>query len=317
MNIFTNLVRNESMKIFKKTGTRVMFVILFVLIIVGGLVTKFLDNEALEGGDWQTNLQQQMAMIEQQIESGEVPPQAVEELQEQYELYTYHLEGDIEPLNSSHPWNYVVTNPPFVTFITMFTVIVAAGIVAGEHSNGTVKLLLIRPVKRWKILLSKWIATMFFSISMLIALIIFSVITSFVIFGLNLEPNRVVDIVGGEIRDMHVFSYGGVLYGLSFIELVILTTFAFMIGTVFRNQSLSIGLSLVLLFTGGQITFLLSSYDWMKYFLFANTYLAQYFRDSPIISGMTPLFSVTILLIYFVLFMLISIVTFTKRDVAD
>ncbi|SES32081.1 ABC transporter permease [Salipaludibacillus aurantiacus] len=318
MSLFINLVQNESMKIFKKTGTKVMFLILIALIAVIGLVTRFFIGEpADEAADWETVLQQEVQMIEQQLESGEIPPRAAEGLQEQHDLYMYHLEEGIEPLNSSHRWYFIVNNPQFVNFLTMFTVIIAAGIIAGEHSNGTIKLLLIRPVKRWKILLSKWLAAMLFSLVMLATLIIFSVAAGFLIFGFSPEPVRVVEIAGGSIRDMHVALYGAVMYGLAYIELIIMTTFAFMIGTVFRNQSLAIGLSLVLLFTGGQIAYLLSNYNWMKFYLFANTYMIQFFEGQPIIEGLTPLFSSIVLIVYFSLFMLIAMVAFTKRDVAD
>ncbi|MCE7791194.1 ABC transporter permease [Salipaludibacillus sp. CUR1] len=318
MSLFVNLVQNESMKIFKKTGTKVMFLILIALIAVVGLVTRFfIGAPADEAADWETVLQQEVQMIEQQLESGEIPPQAAEGLQDQHELYTYHLEEEIEPLNSSHRWHFIVNNPQFVNFLTMFTVIIAAGIIAGEHSNGTIKLLLIRPVKRWKILLSKWLAAMVFSLVMLAALIISSVAAGFLIFGFSPEPVRVVEIADGSIRDMHAVLYGAVMYGLAYIELIIMTTFAFMIGTVFRNQSLAIGLSLVLLFTGGQIAYLLSNYDWMKFYLFANTYMIQFFEGQPIIEGLTPLFSSIVLMVYFSLFMLIAMVAFTKRDVAD
>ncbi|MFQ8600044.1 MAG: ABC transporter permease [Oscillospiraceae bacterium] len=46
--------------------------------------------------------------------------------------------------------------PSMLVLTTLFCVMVASGIVSSEHSKGTVRLLLMRPVKRWKILLSKY-----------------------------------------------------------------------------------------------------------------------------------------------------------------
>ena len=43
------------------------------------------------------------------------------------------------------------------SIVVLLTVIVAAGIVASEFSQGTIKMLLSRPVKRWKILTSKYL----------------------------------------------------------------------------------------------------------------------------------------------------------------
>ncbi len=40
--------------------------------------------------------------------------------------------------------------------------IVAIDIVSGERSDGTMKMLLTRPIRRWKILLSKYVTMLFF-----------------------------------------------------------------------------------------------------------------------------------------------------------
>ncbi|GAA3891074.1 hypothetical protein GCM10022628_12240 [Anoxybacillus suryakundensis] len=96
-----------------------------------------------------------------------------------------------------------------------------------------------------------------------------------------------------------------------------LATFAFMISTVFRNQSLAIGLTTFSLFIGPQITYFLSlKFDWAKYILFANTNLAQYIDGMPLVKGMTMPFSLAVLLVYFVAFNAVTWWTFQKRDVA-
>jgi ABC-2 type transport system permease protein len=99
--------------------------------------------------------------------------------------------------------------------------------------------------------------------------------------------------------------------------MLMLATMAFMISAAFRNSSLAIGLSLFLLFMGGQVTRLISmKYEWAKYILFANTDLLQYFEGSPMVEGMTLGFSVTILIVYFLLFQAVAFYVFKKRDVA-
>jgi len=90
-----------------------------------------------------------------------------------------------------------------------------------------------------------------------------------------------------------------------------------MISAVFRNSSLAIGLSLFLLFTGGQFTALLAmKFDWAKYVLFANTDLMQYFEGTPLVEGMTIPFSIIMLVLYFALFQFLTFYVFKKRDVA-
>jgi len=313
MKQFSKLVQNENMKIFRRVGTKVMFLLLLVVVVVIGLFSRFLFADEMDA-------QQQTdagISVELQEENEDLPDEVRIQMEDQMTLQNYYETEGIEVLTSEHAWNFIITNAQTIAFVTMFTVIVAAGIVASEHSNGTIKLLLIRPVKRWKILLSKWTATIIFSIVMLIALIFFSFIVGAVLFQFDFGPNRWVSVVGGEIRDWHILQYAFTVYGLYFIELIIMTTFAFMIGTVFKNQSLAVGLSLVSLFMGGQIVYLLSQYEWIKYVLFSNTYLMQYVDQNPMIEGMTLPFSIVMLLGYFLLFMAIAMITFSKRDVAE
>ena len=52
--------------------------------------------------------------------------------------------------------------------VLLLTVIVAAGIVASEFSQGTIKMLLTRPVKRWKILLSKFLTVNLFGMFLMV-----------------------------------------------------------------------------------------------------------------------------------------------------
>ncbi|MBE3554796.1 MAG: ABC transporter permease, partial [Thermicanus sp.] len=68
---------------------------------------------------------------------------------------------------------------------------------------------------------------------------------------------------------------------------------------------------------GSTIVAALSRYGWVKYILFANTDLRQYFDGTPLVEGMTLSFSITVLLAYFLIFNLLSWILFMKRDVAS
>jgi ABC-2 type transport system permease protein len=90
-----------------------------------------------------------------------------------------------------------------------------------------------------------------------------------------------------------------------------------MISTVFRSSSIAIGLSIGLSFIGTAIANFLSqhNYSWAKYYLFENTDLTQYLNGTPMIAGMTLQFSIGVLVIYFLIFNLLSWIVFNKRDV--
>jgi ABC-2 type transport system permease protein len=102
------------------------------------------------------------------------------------------------------------------------------------------------------------------------------------------------------------------------VDLIMMVTLAFMLSALSRSNSLAIGLSIFFLFAGTVISEILRSLDvsWGKYLLFSNTDFSQYSNGEPMFKGMTPAFSVTVLVIYFVLFQAVAWWSFTKRDVS-
>jgi ABC-2 type transport system permease protein len=82
---------------------------------------------------------------------------------------------------------------------------------------------------------------------------------------------------------------------------------------------LAIALSFILTFVSGSVMAILAAfkYTWAKYILFANTDLSVYTEGrEPFISGMTLGFSITMLIIYYIVFMGLAFTIFRKRDVA-
>ena len=67
-------------------------------------------------------------------------------------------------------WGVVNSSETLISAISLFVIVIGAGMIANEFTAGTIKLLLIRPIMRWKILLSKYISTLFFAIVMLLIL---------------------------------------------------------------------------------------------------------------------------------------------------
>ena len=230
-------------------------------------------------------------------------------------FYNYRLENDDPPINSQSLWGFMIDVTNFTGFVGLFSIVVAAGIVASEFSWGTIKLLLIRPVSRSKILLSKYITTILFALLLITLLFGLSFIFGSLLFGFSgIEQSNLV-YQNNQVVEQNMITYIISLYGFNSIDLFMMLTFAFMISTVFRSSSLAIGISLFLMFTGPQLVQLLSNYEWVKYVLFANTNLQQYTNGIPIVEGMTMAFSISMLIIYFVIFIGVSWITFEKRDV--
>jgi ABC-2 type transport system permease protein len=314
-----NLVKNEWVKIFNRPGTYVMLIILVLGVILIGTFTKIGETKfaAPEVADWKAQTGEMIKIDEQQLKdlpSGDMQRKFIEP---QLEINKYRLEHDIAPLQGNSAYSFIQDSQPLIALAALFTIIVAAGIVASEFGWGTIKLLLIRPIKRSKILLSKYLTVVLFGILMLGVIFISSTIIGFILFGSGEGSNVHLAYQDGQVVEQNLLLHLVKTYLLSSIDMIMLTTMAFMISAVFRNSSLAIGLAIFLLFSGSTATLIIAAkYEWAKYLLFANTDLTPYFDGVPLIEGMTLGFSITMLIIYFAIFMGLAFSIFSKRDVA-
>lgn len=310
-----NLIKNEWLKLWSKKATWVMVVLIALLMIGSAGMTKWMESQMGSTDNWKQVSQSQIKSLEEQMAIPNLPKDEKERIGDQLALEKHRLEHDVAPISSNSVNGFINSVPGYLSFITLFTVVVAAGIVASEFSQGTIKMLLTRPVKRWKILTSKLLTVGIFAIVLSIIMLIFGVIGAYIFF--DSVPGTNLEVLNGQIVEVSFWGRLFLLIGLSLINVFVIGALAFMIGSVFRSSSLAIGISIFLMFMGAQITYMLSMrFEFPKYILFANTDLTQYIGNArPMIEGLTMSFSITVILIYVILFLAISYWSFTKRDV--
>lgn len=195
---------------------------------------------------------------------------------------------------------------------TIFTVVVASDSVAGEFTWGTIKLLLIRPWSRSKILLSKYISVVLFSLLSTAVLIAFGLGAS-LIFSSS-SGDSISNITAWSPAE---YSFLDIL--CRYIELFLTVALAFMVSSVFRASGLAIGLSLFIMFAKNIFIAIFNPdrFEWANYLIFTHMDLRGYLLSDTGPGGVTLGFSIAVLAVYYVLFMGISWVVFRKRDVAS
>ncbi|MGP7816873.1 ABC transporter permease [Niallia sp. 01092] len=313
------LVRNEWMKIWKRPATIVMALILLLIVAVAGGIVKYQDSGLTvpDNDNWKHGLELENKRLKEELKNEELPAGTENFNKRTIAVNEYRIAHDISTNADYSVWNFVADGSKFIILAGLFTIIIAAGIVANEFNWGTVKLLLIRPISRAKLLLSKYITVVLFGCFMLVLLFGFSFILGALLFGFPEQAYPYLNYYDGVVKEQNIVVHLLIFYGLNSIGVLMLTTMAFMISTVFRNSSLAIGISIFLMFMGTTVTFMLANrFEWAKYILFANTDLTQYFEGTPIVRGMTLNFSIMMLVIYFLLFHILAFYVFKKRDVA-
>ncbi len=211
---------------------------------------------------------------------------------------------------------YLIAIGIIQSIISLWTIIIGSVIVTSEFGWGTIRLLLIRPQGRLKILYSKYLTM---------------VIYTFLMYLLCLFVYKIILMIAGEGYAKQVWDKLYLAFLFGFIESIIYGTIAFMISSLFKTSVMSIGISIFLLFPVKWVLNILSIKKWWaKYLLFTNTDLSMYYNLTfmssirgdivpaevvPFSKDMSMPFSIVVILVYFIVFHIISSLFFQRRDI--
>ena len=238
-------------------------------------------------------------------------------------LYKYDLYNDTEYQNTATA-NYTFQNSigTYIAIIVMVVVIVAGVSISEEFNKGTVKLLLVRPYSRTKILISKLIAVFITMLITTVAILLLQFIIGGIVYGFGTYMMNVVqfDFTTNSIVTLNIFAYLGLIFVCKLPIFILIGTLAFALSTLFLNSPLAVALP-ILGYMGSDVINMIAiayKWDWVKYFVTPNWDLSQYlFGGTPMFSGISIEFSITICAIYFVIMLVASIVSFKKRNIKN
>jgi ABC-2 type transport system permease protein len=310
------LIQNELMKIFGKMASWIYMVIIVLAVLIAGII--YMKVSADPNPNWRQDTEAEIAMLENQLASASNDEKAM--IQNQIDQTKEFLDEDINP-NAKTNWHFM--NDVVVgvsSLVTLFVVVVGSANVAAEFSDGTIKQLLIRPHHRWRILLSKYIAVIIYALMLVITLIVSGYIIGLVLFGSG-DFNMKIFEITLEGRKVAIVGEQFLLKMLYFIpSLLMIMTIAFMLSTLFKSQALAVGIGIFVLFfsstLGGIILMLADKYTWAKFLIFPHLDLTVYALQERILEDITLPVSLSILAVYYAIFMMLTFFFFQKRDIS-
>ncbi|WDC85777.1 ABC transporter permease subunit [Caloramator sp. mosi_1] len=196
-----------------------------------------------------------------------------------------------------------------------------------EYSLGTIKLLLVKPVSRVKLYISKYIALMTYAIFVLLFISIVGYIIGgfFVGFG-GLFDDRIVGMkrLGQEYGYMTDYSSAYLItnfkYYLQILLLLILLfavfiAFSMLISVFTKSATVSLVATMGLIIFGNIISGIFSQYTWTKFLLMPHFNLLRHLEGGFLYSGVSLSFSIFTITIYTIIFMIIGIFSFKQKDI--
>lgn len=324
------LVQNETIKIWKKRRFLVILLILAALIPMFTYAQmKVAQNNLKQFGsqDWRLETQQQINDYTNRLASNRVPEEWKKYMRIQVRVLQYYLDNNVNPKapNGVTFTNTFVANAVGL-FIPLMVMVIASDLVSSEHSTGTIKLLLTRPVQRWKVLASKYIALLLYVSLIVFATMALAYLISGAVFGYGgwTYPSFTgFQIVGTELDMTYVHAVPQWLYllmelGLVWFAAVIVGLMSLMVSVLVRSTAAGMGLMLAVLIAGSILTNMVSSWETAKYLFMVNLTLTDYLSGSlPPIEGMDLGFSMTVLAVWGLASLIVSFLVFTKKDVLN
>ncbi|MFD3446775.1 ABC transporter permease [Microbacteriaceae bacterium 4G12] len=330
MREFVNLIYNEAEKIYRKKRILVIMLILAILIPIF-VYAQYREVQTtikrLGTSDWKVGLQQQIIDTQNRLSNSRLPEDWRKWLKVRIAQQQYYLDHNINPNAPGAPsFVKAFIEQGITLFVPLLVMIVAIDIVSGERSDGTIKVLLTRPIRRWKILLSKYVTMVLFVSLILLIVGIFSYVLSGIVFGysgwnLPVLTGFVIDNESLNTNYVHLiplWKYIVMEYGLAWFVAVVVGTISFMVSVLIRNTPAGMGVMLAALIAGGILSNFATSWEGAKYIFSVNLSLTDYLSGQlPALKGMSMGFSLMNLTLWAVASLVISFFVFTKQDMAS
>ncbi|HXI13395.1 MAG TPA: ABC transporter permease [Thermoanaerobaculia bacterium] len=320
---FNRLVENETLKMIRRK--RFMIVIGIMIAILAMIAySQYRQLNQRKSRNWRVDTQQRIANYQNMVRRGRIAPTWARSLRAEIARLQFYIDNDIDPERPTAPFfarNFA--NAAGFLLLPLLVAILGSDIVSAETAEGTDKLLLTRPVRRWKILGAKLVTLYGFATLTLLC----GGLLAYLISAIVLEPGgwnaptfsgfqlsaRGVDLEG--VRELPLWKDALVAYGLSWIAMISVASISVMLSVMFRSSAASIGTMLAALI-GGTILSRVSP-DWTaaKYLFVTALPIASYYSgEAPPYDGMTIEFCIALLMLWGVTAVAVAFVTFTARD---
>lgn len=219
--------------------------------------------------------------------------------------------------------NYTLISAFDDLFIIIIAIMFAGTIVSTEFNKGTIKTLLVRPYTRTKILLAKFITSM---IMVVFAFIVVGVIQGIVggfVYGFDTYRANIAvfDFAKNSVVEISFIKFILLTVLSKFPKYALLATLAFSISTIIANSPIALIFTLAGYTASSIINEIAINFEkaWMlKFFVTPNWDFSVYlFGKTSQFRGVSPMFSVAICLLYFIVMIFTSFAVFKRRDIKN
>jgi ABC-2 type transport system permease protein len=321
---FTPLVENETLKLLKRRRFRVA---LLILIALNGLIVfaQTQSRDRRPRRDWRVQAQERVARMQNWERSARLPRTQLKWVRFEIARVQYHLDRNMDPEAISGPiFARAFANASSYLLLPLLAILFAADIVSSEFSQGTIKLLLTRPVGRARVLTSKFVAL---ALAITLTVLLGGVVAYLfgglafgyrgwgapVLTGFRLSGDT---FDAAAVRALPLWQDALFAFGLAWYAALTVGAIAFLTSVVLRSTAAAMGTMLAALIAGTILPRVAPTWEAQRYLFVTNLPLPDYYSGSPPpITGMTLPFSVVVLTLWALAAASVAYAVFLRRDV--
>jgi ABC-2 type transport system permease protein len=337
MRVFVGLCENEMLKLIRRRRPQLVLLVLtiFLAISVWAQLRTLENNRRNEGlGDataerddsaWRAQVERRIAEAERRARQRRIFVAWTRMQQFEAARLRYHLERNINPNQQTGPlYSRAFAVLASTLLLPLLVTVLGADLVSSETSRGTIKMLLTRPVARWRVLASKYVVMIAFTSLLVAAAAILSwLIAGFgfgwrgfsapVLTGFRFGPGG-VDL--GNVRAAPLWLDALATWGLTWLGSVVVGVLATTCSVLFRSTAAAMGSFIAVLAGGTLLGQLASDWELARWLFVTNLPLAQFYSGvPPPVTGMTLAHSVVVLLAWAAASAGLGLWLFSRRDV--
>lgn len=334
MSVMLGLIENESLKILRRKRFRIVLIVLAALLCL----VVFAQNRQLQNRrrdnperDWRAQVEKRASDLERQMNQQRrgVPEQWKRWMRYESGRLRYYLSKNLNPNELSGPlFTRGFAGVGSVLLIPLLIAVFGADLVSSEFAEGTITLLLTRPVARWKVLLSKVVAMVLFTTLTLLAAFFLAWGVSGIAFGWSgwgapiLTGFRLGEAAQGAgfdlsgVRSVPLWQDTFAAWGLAWFSALSVGSITILLSVVFRSAAAAMGTMMATLVGGTILSRVASDWDGAKWFFVTNLPLPDFYAGMPPpFAGMTLTFSALVLAAWALSALTVAFLLFTRRDV--
>ncbi|HET7451555.1 MAG TPA: ABC transporter permease [Thermoanaerobaculia bacterium] len=322
------LTENEMLKVFRRRRFRVVVLILVALTAMfayGSWRSRQREMARYGPRDWRGETQRRIVEMQNQLRSRQLPDSYRRWMTFETSRLQYSLDHGFDPNAATGPFfsRHFIVAASFL-LLPLLVTLFASDLVSSELSEGTIKVLLTRPVRRERILASKALA-LFACITITVVLAaVVSYIFGSIAFGFRgwgaptltgFQPSASgLDV--SAVRQVPLWQDAIRVYGLGWYAAIVVGAVSLLLSVIFRTTAAAMGTMLAVLIAGTILPRFATGWDFAKYLFPTNLPLPDYYSGTPPpIPGMTVGSSVVNLAVWGAAALVAAFVVFTRRDV--